>query len=45
MFSIPVVLGAAVAVTFDASGYKIDDLVSVLEALHIESPQAGGSVK
>jgi hypothetical protein len=42
-FSIAVVMAAAVAVTFDASGYKIKDLVSVLEQLHIESPQEGGS--
>ena len=38
-----VVLAAAVVVTFDASGYKIDDLVTVLEHLHIEDPQNGGS--
>jgi hypothetical protein len=41
MFSITVVLAAAVVVTFDASGYKIDDLVTVLDHLHIESPGSG----
>jgi hypothetical protein len=44
-FAITVVLAAAVVVTFDASGYKIDDLVTVLDHLRIVSPQGQGSGK
>jgi len=42
-FWISVVLAAAVVVTVDASGVQIDDLIRVLEQLHIRSPQGAGN--